>query len=405
MPNLMRLPTGVLALAISLTSCAGDVVQSPASSAPLETSPESSVASPSEPQDEPSGASTANLRWSSEPFPGRIDALISDRGQLVAAGRDNDGLASWTSSDGVAWQRHPVPDPTFLEAMVEDFGAAVYDRSGMGPMTKLGDTLFSFGTFSGDNDFYRPVGWRSLDGASWEFIESTNEFYTYGTVTAAIAMDDGLLAARATGLIGPVYGMWEWTAESSWQPTDIKSTDRAVLSFLDVAVADGTAVAVGALAEATDAPQDQWPSRPIAWRSADGTTWEEIAMPNDMSVGCGIAPAQTQGFVVIGKSVAGDLAAWSTVDGSGWTRSDLDWSAILEGCPVVAHGDDWLVATAATQQEIRVWLSRDGLHWILQNTPGAQFLGGKIAEFNGEVFVSVSTGGIGAALLHGRPGD
>lgn len=275
----------------------------------------------------------------------------------------------------------------------------------MGQMTRLGETLFSFGTFSGPNDFYRPLGWRSSDGVSWEFIESASDFYGYGTVTGVRTVGDALLAARAIGLAGPAYDLWQWTGETSWQQSNVRSTNGVVIVSVSLAVDDGSALATGEVALATDAPQDQWPSDPMAWHSIDGLHWVQVEGPTDAALACGVAAAPSGGFVMVGKSDDQRISAWSTIDGTAWRRSDVAARAMV-GCADVVRDGNQLLASALTLEGGRIWLSPDGLSWELQDVPEIRSFAGQVAALNGEWFVPTSVGeggGLPDMLLHGIP--
>ncbi len=366
------------------------------------------TASASQPSPVPSSTpgSTSSLSWSAEPFPGEIQGLTTHSGSFVAVGRDQDGLASWTSTDGVAWERHPVPDPAFIEELVNDFGPDLYDGTSMGSMTALGDTLFSIGTFWGPNDFYRPVGWRSTNGASWEFIESDNEFYQYGTVTDLATLDRTLVAAHATGLIAAGYSLWTWTAGTSWQQSAVQSTSEETIPALHVAVGARSVLAVGGSARATDAPQDEWPSHPVAWRSGDAVTWQEVAPPDGLSIACGVATIPDGGFAVAGTTDSGDLGAWTTEDGSSWTAAGATSSPDGD-CVGLAHAGDSVVLTAADAGG-GIWLSADGLTWTRETIPSVDSVTGHIAELDGLLLVIARSGSANdqqTVLLRGRAGD
>jgi hypothetical protein len=372
-----------------------------ASCAAVNASPSTSSPSPS--QALPTSTPAADFTWSAEPFPGYVQGLTADRGQLVAVGRDGQGLASWTSSDGVEWERHSVPDPSFIKDMDD---ASLYDGTSTGQMTKLSETLFSFGGFSGPGDFYRPVAWRSADGVSWEFIESQSEFYSYGAVGGVRTMGDALLAARVTGLIAPRYDLWRWTDKTSWQRSDVRSTDDVVIVSMNLAVDDGSAFIVGGAAVPTDAPEDEWQSDPMAWHSTDGQHWVQVEGPIDAALACGVAASPAGGFVMVGESDDQQLSAWSTIDGTAWTRSDLAAVAHLQGCGDVVSAGDRLLVTGVTPQGARIWLSHDGLSWEVQDIPEIRNFVGQVAILNGELFVpaSVDAGGtLQNVLLQGIP--
>jgi len=342
------------------------------------------------------------LTWSAEEFGGNAAALTQDGGVLVAVGRDRDGLAAWTSSNGTEWERHPVPDPTFIADMLDDFGPFLYDGTSMGALTRLGDTLFSFGTFSGPNDFYRPVAWRSADGRSWEFVESENGFYGYGAVTDAETFGDELLAARAIGLIGPIYSLWSWRSDTSWQETDVRSARGAVLVRLDAAPVGDATVAVGQVAE-RESLQDMGANRPIAWMSSDAEQWSEIDLPPGMASACAVEQTPSGGFTIMGTRANGDVAVWTTSDGSTWARADLGPGFC--GANSVTLAGSWLVAsTTSGDQGAKVWLSTDGLEWVQQDIPQVQSVA--VAELNGQLHILGTPRGdrrFRSMLLHGAP--
>jgi hypothetical protein len=394
----------LLVLSLVLVSCSGSETpsasQQSGQASPTDSSSQTSSPSPS------STPINDELTWSAEAFPARIAALATDRGRLVAVGRDKDGLASWTSDGGNNWERHEVADPTFIEGMLDDFGdfgPQLYAGTSMGSMARLGNTLFSIGTFWGPIDFYRPVGWRSADGTTWEFIESKSEYFTYGAVTDVETFGDGLLSARATGLTGPNYGLWRWGAQSSWQETSVKSTNDAILVSLDIASIEDSAMAIGQLAQRTDGPQEDWPTHPVAWMSADGEHWQEGDLPRGLDRVCGVTSMPSVGFTVVGRRDNGELAAWTSADGSDWTKGDLA-APDSQGTCAVNRAGNWLAASETTPGGSNLWLSADGLHWTQQEIPEIHSV--NVAELNGTVYVlgaESSDEGFASVLLGGQP--
>lgn len=321
---------------------------------------------------------------------------------VVVAGRDRAGLAAWTSADGAEWQRHSVPDPTFLKQMVELFGPSIYDGTRMGPIATLGDTTFSIGTFYGPNDFYRPVGWRSTDGKTWEFIESESEFYSGGAVTDVETLGEGLVAARLTGLNGPSYSLWTWSPDTSWQETRIQSADKAHLVRLDAAPVGNGVVVVGQVAE-NDMLTNLGANHAVAWTSTDGQRWRELDLPQGMASACGVEAAPTDGFTVMGLRPNGDAAAWTTSDGATWSRFDLGSGYCVDPEPIRLAGD-WMVASVSTGVGSKVWLSSDGLQWVRQDIP--EIYSVAAAGINGELHVLGTPPDdrpFRFALLHGTP--
>ncbi len=400
-----RMPAGIVLLAAVLVGCQATESASPGLGS-VEASPSASAAEPTPSEPEPTSTPLPiELTWTSEEFPGYAAALGTDRGKLVAVGRDRDdrdGLAAWTSGNGTDWERHRVPDPTFIADIIDDFGPQIYQGTRMGPLTRLGDTLFSIGTFQGFNDFYRPVGWRSADGASWEFIESTNDFYDYGALTDLETFGDGLVAARATGLIGPVNSLWTWGADTSWQETTIRSEQGAILVRLDAAPVGDSVVVVGQLAERETLP-DLGANRPVAWTSSNGKQWDEIELPARMASACGVEQTPSGGFTVMGTLENGDIAMWTAFDESTWARSDLA-AGFCGDFPVTLAGE-WLVASLSTgDQGAGVWLSRDGLEWMRQDIPGLRSVA--VAELDGQLHIlgsPMDERPYQSVLLHGVP--
>jgi hypothetical protein len=348
------------------------------------------------------------LAWTVEPFDGAIHGLTNDGGRLVAVGRDGDGLASWTSTDGVTWERHDVPDPTFIAELVDDFGPQIYDGTSMGPMTRLGGTLFSFGRFSGPIDYYRPVGWRSAGGAAWEFIESESELYDYGAVPTAFAYHDGLVAALQRGLSGADFSLWQWNGLLGWQERPLERPRDAVVTSLDVALSgDDLMVAVGGLAPRTDAPSDPLDTEAVSWRSFSGERWERSPLPDGARLPAVLAPVPGGGFVVVARNPDGGALSWFTPDGLAWTQVDLApcGNQVCDDFSITSAGE-WLVATGSTSGGSRVWLSRDGFSWTAQDVPSARLADPQVAQVGDELLIAGLIGAADASetvLLRGTP--
>lgn len=141
-------------------------------------------------------AESLHIAWSEVPFEGSVGAMAGDGSRFVAVGSVSDGATSWTSSDGIAWERHEVPEQSFGEI---DPGVKL--TAGMGRLIRLGDTLYSFGGAQ-FMDAVLFAAWRWTDGGAWEVIESGSEFFAGGRVTAVTASDEALLAVRISFAVG-----------------------------------------------------------------------------------------------------------------------------------------------------------------------------------------------------------
>ncbi len=349
----------------------------------------------------PIASAPADLTWTREGFPGQVDAVGVDDGRFVAVGRDEVGLAAWTSPDGIKWERHHVPDPSFVDyppyEAEPDSLPNPPSGSGMGPIFRLGDTLFSFGIFSGFNDFYRPIAWRSPDGETWEFVESDSEFFSYGAATDFAISGGTIVAAHATGLIGPIYSVWRWTAATSWQITGLSSTMEQSLDIADLTWTGAQFVAVGAMLDPTEASQEEWPQTPAAWTSTDGEAWDPLALPDDLARSCATLAAE-DGLIVVGETQAGTVAAWTRTAGDDWERSDIGDSPAPGGCwGYAADSANGLsvVATAAPDGP-ELWISRDGVRWSRSETEGVVAFDDGIAVLGDIVVVFGSPAGEGS---------
>jgi hypothetical protein len=401
--DLGRKPAAILLLTLVLTSCAGESPSPTVSSG--DPSPSEPVTQPSSTPEPTATPLPVELTWTDEVFPGNVTALITDGDTLVAVGRDADGLASWTSTDGTDWIRNPVPDPTFItDEQVDLFGPRIFDGTRMGPLTRLGDTLFSFGTFYGFNDFIRPAAYGSPDGATWEFVESNSPFYGFGAVGDAETFDDGLVATLTSGLSGPNNNLWTWEDGQSWQETSVKSRQGGHLIRLDAAASDDQVVVVGQRAENDDFV-NPGQNEAVAWVSSDARQWDEINLPEGMASACGVDQTPTGGFAVMGTRHDGGVSVWTTSDLSTWARADLEPGFCGLVAPIALAGD-WLVANTATGAEgSKVWLSSDGLEWVQQDIP--QVMTVVVAELKGQLHVLGSPPTddrpFESVLLHGAP--
>jgi len=56
-------------------------------------------------------AGPISIVWADQTFSGIVTGVTEDQGQFVAVGATASSLASWTSSDGMAWTAHPGDYP------------------------------------------------------------------------------------------------------------------------------------------------------------------------------------------------------------------------------------------------------------------------------------------------------
>jgi len=300
---------------------------------------------------------------------------------------------AWTSPDGVTWEQHAVPQPSLLEEYRKGFPGEDprldLNLAGMGPLARLGDSLFSFGRFSGDNDFHRPLGWRSADGTEWESIESANAFFGQCCgVVDLVTGDPGLLAIKMN--FGHYEGeLWLWTAETSWVQTwPMKSPEpgnRPGAEIRDAVWGDEKFVAVGLAASLDPATPFGWRTWASSWVSTDGRSWQAAPPSGDReeSAMYAVSPLPSGGFVAVGcqrctpEDELGTPATWMSPDGLTWTPVALpaDFEGAAYGVLQLGSG---LLAVGAAPDGTATWTSADGKSWqagpILDNASHGPFV-------------------------------
>ena len=299
-----------------------------------------------------------NIVWTNQTFAGTVTAVGADQGQFVAVGGTPAGLSAWTSADGAAWTAHSVPTPTAAQLGLDPiFGAPQPDPSMMGRMARFDDTLLSFGTYFGPIDFLRPVGWRTTDVITWEFVESTNAFFTGGYGVMDLVGSDQELVALNRGFADFQGGTWRWTPATSWVQTTpgTGNFQNSGANINDAVWADGLFVAVG---------HRNVGSMATSWVSTDGQSWAESPAAPALAGGImrSVAGAPGGGFVAVGD-VAGSPTAWTSADGLTWSSV-----ALLGGGGTAVHGlvalDSGLLAIGEAGAGMLTWTSADGTTWL-----------------------------------------
>ena len=346
-------------------------------SASAEASPTSAVTSPSA-SVEPSPSEVTGpptIEWEEPvPFDGQPAHVMADGDTWVATGWATErGPGAWVSSDGVRWERADVVDP-----QPDD----TFRGSGLGPTVRLGDSLLSYGTFIGCCDGRGVLGWRSLDGRSWEVIESDSPLFEDGYLVRGLVVGKPTLVAIESGYSAFAGRIWSWTESTSWvnvtpAPPD---GDRPGILPADVVWDGERYVAVGVRGHPTGAS----PMSGASWASTDGTAWQgspdisELAEVELLQV----APMPGGGYLALGIDDAanfsreGQTVAFTSSDGLAWTpvtAPPVDQPVharellVVEGGLVFVGSDGRGTTTIST--------SADGLTWTdpqqLDFTPAA----------------------------------
>lgn len=244
----------------------------------------------------------------------RISAITAGGPGFVAVGANGTQAAVWTSKDGVTWR--PVVDSAFERGWMQSIVAT---RSG----------LVAFG---GRSDTDSRVIWTSPDGIAW--LAATNESgLRVARGVEAVAAWDG----RALAFVGPgdTLGrveVWATTGRAEWeQVATLPGGDR----FTVYRAAGGPRgwVALGATDSATPY---------VAWYSDDGRHWEEAETAPDVYtsiIGVDAGFIATGAVGSLGGETCGDQRdhhghTWTSADGRTWqrmaVRKDFEWASVSQ---------------------------------------------------------------------------
>ncbi len=257
-------------------------------------------------------------------------------GRIVAGGRSGGSPVTWDSVDGRAWTRRTIPtlsDGAEWERIVTVLATDAGFLAGGSAGPELGDRHARF--------------WRSADGITWSAVPDAPAF-DGAEVVSIVARDGGYVALGRLGTGQRGTGSVAWVSPDGvqWQRID----SPALASGLAVALAaapDGSLVAVGSDLDEREA---------LAWRSADGTSWElapaeesrlyhgaKIRMTDVTSLASG-------GFLAVGNYVGlqyGTATSWLSRDGLSWQRAP-GYPALEQGeMLAVTEGPEDLVAVGS----------------------------------------------------------
>jgi hypothetical protein len=217
-----------------------------------------------------------------------------------------------------------------------------------------------------------PVAWSSADGVTWQehAVPRQQGSEIAERMTTVVATDHGYVAGGSLGpeLFDRHARFWTSADGKDWQsvaddPTAFANAEvRAITKF-----GDGF-VAIGVVGTA------QHPTGAVAWTSADGSSWTRVDDPSFVDgIAVAVVPAPFGGLVAVGSDVARhEATAWTSPDGRRWTRAPNELSREHSGgfawmTDVVAIGDS--VIGIGDYQGLQrgtaiSWVSRDGLSWV-----------------------------------------
>jgi hypothetical protein len=243
-----------------------------------------------------------------------------------------------------------------------------------------------------------PVAWTSADGVAWQqhpvpLLEGGD---LAERMTTVVAGGRGYVAGGSVGpeLFDRHSRFWKSADGVDWQsvPDDreafANAEVRAITTFGDGLVAVGV---VGAA---------QQPSGAVAWTSADGSSWTRVDDPSFVDgIAVAVVPAPFGGLVAVGSDLGRrEAVAWTSPDGRRWTRAPSEASREHSGgfvwmTDVVAIGD--AVIGVGDYQGLQrgtatSWVSRDGVHWDQARSAPVQEQG---------EFYAITPGGPGAIVV------
>ena len=255
-------------------------------------------------------------------------------GLLVAVGRDltsvdQDVAASWTSTDGVGWER------VESEAQFEQLeGAQMIDVTVGGP---------GFVAVGSAPRMDASAVWTSTDGTAWQRVPHTQVFDTSFMWSVAPG-GPGMVAVGWRGRPEPMAAVWVSNDGLDWRLADDLPGGELFQVRSVTAGEDGMLVAVGDSLEG---------GQSAIWTSEDGVTWTAAGDPA-MFVNTLISSvvAYGSGHIAAG-SITDDAAVWTSPDGQEWAivdDSEAFTDAYIAGLYAGETGP--VIGVGATQENI-----------------------------------------------------
>jgi len=416
----------LLAAACTATEATPEPTEQPTATKQPSEAPSATVeptTAPSEaatPQASEAPTSAVAFTWTTapNPLPAEMQSVIADGNRFVAVGTDGSGQVAFTSTDGASWQQQTVPPPTGLVDPNDGLPADIEARSSvMGPLVRLDDTLYSFGSFC-FLDQCRPTAWRLTDGQGWAFVSSSNPFFGEGRPWAVGSGGGALVVARlGPGITfsGADSTVWSWRPATSWVASDLDAADPRHVLVSGLAWQGGSFMATGHVTTG----DENGPIQTTAWSSTDGGAWTEVAPPTTNGVLCGLrADPDGDDFLAVGVETA-KVTAWSWSASGGWSGVDLpDATGVptTQGgphagtCAIVEVAGQTVAVFGPMSGAVQTW-TRAGSSWLtgaptqITTTSGIGALvaaqGGRLivleSVFNQATLVTTTTVHIGTA--------
>lgn len=244
----------------------------------------------------------------------------------------------------------------------------------------------------------KPVAWTSADGVAWQqhpvpLLEGSD---VAERMTTVVASSRGYIAGGSAGpeLLDRHARFWASVDGADWQPVPDETAAFANAEVRAITTFGDGFVAVGVVGTA------QHPSGAVAWTSADGSNWTRVDDPAFADgIAVALAPAPFGGLVAVGSDVGRkEAVAWTSPDGRRWTRAPNEASREHSG------GFAWMTDIAAIGDSVigvgdyqglqrgtaMSWVSRDGIDWAPARSAPVQEQG---------EFYAIIPGGPGAIVV------
>jgi hypothetical protein len=245
----------------------------------------------------------------------RLATVTAGGPGFVVVGTDGARGAVWTSRDGLRWQE-----------VVDD----AFDRGSMQNVVATESGLVAFG-HRWDTD--SRMIWTSADGIEWLAATNASGLRVARGIAAIAAWNGRALAFVGAGdyTLSPVE-VWATTGRAEWEHVATLPGGEQ-LAVSKAAGGPNGWVALGMAGSR---------SNQVAWYSADGLTWEPAVTGPDVSASIIGVDA---GFIVtgsvgsLGDETCGDQRdfhghTWTSADGRTWqrmaVREDFEWATVSE---------------------------------------------------------------------------
>ncbi len=289
-----------------------------------------------------------------------LTAVARRQGVAVAVGRattpggDRDGRV-WTSNDGNAW-RAVALEP----ALAGGRGDQGMTSVAAGPLG------FVAGGFDHRDGREIPAVWSSPDGSAWTRVGAgPGGPFEAGEVIRGVAVGDrGVVAVGTIQRSGDTDAMAWFSADGvTWRTAPLGAA--GFTGPAEQAARAVTATADGFVSVGSDANADR--RLAVAWKSADGISWQRQAPSPDMVAPGGGSTAGMPAVAVAGRGPlvalggTGILRLWTSPDGRRWTREQTpDWSNYSEEALIAAEAGAVLVLP----DQGALWFRPAGAAWV-----------------------------------------